>query len=395
MKRRYCEIIFILTIGLIAVCPFAALPNIKGTNQLEGSYVILTNINQNDAYYSAIPAFQSYRGATIIRFNSLVSESLSTLKTLTPKYVAVAVKPQTITVDFVADTYNTLRHIDTDEFFDTAFGFITAANAADMANLLSNTINAESQAKPQKYASMVYSQTTFGGVMQRSEVYRDLFSSVGWNTTYVDTYNKTSLIYDKLSKCSLITVDMHGTPEYVEGLSSTEVKAGPSQFLFPAVAISSPCYSANTYNVTSNCEECLSSYIMDPSNSFALSFINRGAIGYIGHMLMYGPNWYLLENVLNGIAFLNMTQGEAISYALNSKLCSSYVDYTHNFTTSYNWLSDPRTMLFGYVLYGRSRLQTSCKPSNCTNGSRHPHFQFRFFNFESKVFQKCHYAYRH
>ena len=342
----------ILFMSLAMCYSILHLSPIQTNAEQTGPYTILTNINQDDDYYPAVSALQNYRGATVVKFVSSINESLPALKELKPQYVAVAVKPQTIDIDFVAQTYDTLRHIDDDDFLDAAIGYFTAANAADMINLVANTAKAESQANPEKYASLVYSETTFGGVMQRSKVYRDFFSSNGWNTSYADTYNKTTDFYNKLSKCSLITVDMHGNPESVEGLSSSEVKAGPSQFLFPAVAIASSCYAACTYNVTSECDSCQANYTINPNNSFALSFINKGAVGYFGHLRMYGANWYVLEQVLYGLAALNITQGQAMSYALNSQLNTYVNPSTHNFTTTFDWLSDAKTMLFGYVLYG-------------------------------------------
>jgi hypothetical protein len=97
---------------------------------------------------------------------------------------------------------------------------------------------------------------------------------------------------------------------------------------------------------------------MDPSNSFALSFLAKGAVGYVGHLRMYGVNWFALEPVLYGLIFLNMSQGQALNYAFNS-LLTSYVDpITLNFTTSYDWLTSAKTMVFGYILYGDPAYKT-------------------------------------
>ena len=297
-------------------------------------------------------ALQNYRGASVIFFSHSINETIPSLRALRPRYVAVVVEPERICNDFVADTYNALRLIDDDEFIDAAVGFITAATPDDMMNLINNTKKAETEPKPQKFTSVIYSNTTFMsgiGVLKRSEVYTDFFSEIGWETSVVDTYSKTSDFYQKMNSSALVTLNMHGNPLMVEGLSSSEIKAGPSQFLYPAVAIASPCFTAVTYNWTG---ECAGNYTINPADSFSLSFLRKGAVGYIGHLRMYGVNWAFLEPALYGIVFLNMSQGEAVTYSLNEGLLTYANPFTHAFSPDDVWLEDAKTMFFGYVLYG-------------------------------------------
>jgi hypothetical protein len=319
-------------------------------NQKDNTYVIITNIPEDDPYYSGIPILEEYRAATIINFINNVNETLPTLRSIKPDYVAVVVKPQNIDVDFVASAYTAFMHIDEDELIDAGIGFLTAATPSDLTNLIKNTIKAESQAIPKKYASVINPNTTVVGVNQRSKVYSDFFSEAGWDTEVINVAGKNPDIYKKLSNSSLITLDMHGTPTSVEYLPSFTIKKGPSNFLFPAVAIASPCYTASTYKVITEGTGKID-YI-NPSDSFSLSFINRGAVGYVGHLRVYGANWYILEPVLHGMTCLNMSQGESLTHAINKGISTYANAQNHNFGDEKSWIDDAKTNYFGYLLYG-------------------------------------------
>jgi Peptidase family C25 len=339
--RVFVTYLILLTMALLVLSSAFLAP---GKSSQNGNYVILTNIPETDPFYSAVTLLGSYRAATTVRFLNNVNESLTSLKSLMPEYVAVAVKPQTISVDFVSQTYLTLSQLDDDQYIDCPVGFITGATPDDMLLLVNNTIKAENSTRPAKYTAIINSNTTFGGeggALCRAQVYSNLFAGAGWQTSLVDLYHKPSDIYQKMSGSSVTTIDMHGYATYIENLTSAEVKNGPQQYLFPTVAIASPCYTAVTTNFVEECY-CVNETV-DPNNSFSLSFIKKGAVGYIGHLRMYGVNWAALEPALYGMSFLALSQGEALKQSLNLGFLSQGVPA--NITTH-------GIMLFGYVLYG-------------------------------------------
>ncbi len=307
-------------------------------------YVILTNIPEVDPFYSAVSLLQNYRSALVIRFLDDVSEAVASLKAVMPEYVAVAVKPEMIDVDFAARTYLALSQLDDDQFLDCSVGFITGASAFDMSLLVNNTIAAEGKARPSKYCALIQSHSTFGGdgaVLNRSQVYSRFFSASGWATSLVDTYYKPADMYQRMSNCSITTIDMHGSPTTVELLTSAEIRNGSSQYLFPTVVLANPCYTAVTYRFFE--ESSKTNTTINPAESFSLSFLNRGAVGYIGHLRMTGANWYALEPVLYGMTSLGLSQGTALKQALNLGLVNYGVPANMTMQAAY---------FFGYVLYG-------------------------------------------
>jgi len=140
---------------------------------------------------------------------------------------------------------------------------------------------------------------------------------------------------------------MHGNGTWVEGLNSSDVRAGPNQYLYPAVTIALPCYSGiaseKIYRTDKNNDNEYEeiSIFYDPEDTFALSFIKKGCIGYIGHLQSGGINLGILQPALYGMVFLNMTQGEAMTYAYNKNLMIPA-------KPSPDWEHD----LFSYLIYG-------------------------------------------
>ncbi|MCX6653787.1 MAG: hypothetical protein NTY03_01565 [Candidatus Bathyarchaeota archaeon] len=149
-----------------------------------------------------------------------------------------------------------------------------------------------------------------------------------------------------MSNSSFITLDMHGYPKGIEYLSSSDIKKGPNNFLFPAVTIAGPCYTSITYKVTTDGTEKVD-YI-DPVTVFRC----HSSVARAGHLRMYGANWYLLEPAFYGITCLNMSQGESLTHAINMSISSYANPNTHNFGDETSWIEYAKTNYFGYLLYG-------------------------------------------
>ena len=77
------------------------------------------------------------------------------------------------------------------------------------------------------------------------------------------------------------------------------------------------------------------------SGRFSPFFIKKGCIGFVGHLKSGGINLGILQPALYGMVFLNMTQGEAMTYAYNKNLMIPS-------KPSSDWEHD----LFSYLIYG-------------------------------------------
>jgi hypothetical protein len=109
------------------------LPRAKGLGQL----VILSNYPKSDKRYGAVKALAEYRKAKILRFKgNKIGSVRGKLARLGPEFVAVAVTPETVDVNFHYDVLELCRDLDADPMPDFFFGYFSARDGKDLAGLV-------------------------------------------------------------------------------------------------------------------------------------------------------------------------------------------------------------------------------------------------------------------
>ena len=271
--------------GLITTCAWATAAGQVSATEDGGShgqtYVILTDLPQEDPYYVAVTRLQQYRAARIVPFRgSCLGAELQSVRELGPQFVAIVVRPHTIDINFAYDVLEFSSRLDEDPFPDFAYGFITGATADDAVGFVDNIIRAERERD-----SFPLSIVAFGpsGVSQVDDD-----SKFDWAGKWQQVRLKhkpgdlPEMRLAELASSGVIRLWGHGTPgSVVDGISFRDIQ---HLDFFPAVVFAGPCFSAVTAR----------SFVYDPweavvkvrktelDMSLALTFISRGISGYFG-----------------------------------------------------------------------------------------------------------------
>ncbi|MCI0339692.1 MAG: hypothetical protein L0216_00840 [Planctomycetales bacterium] len=111
-----------------------------------GKLAILTNLAEADPRWTAVRALQKHRKAAIVTFpGSQVREAATSLAQMGPEFVAIAVPPTTVDMNFQLDMLDLCRNLDPDPMPDFHFGYLCARDAADLEALVSRIVSRESE----------------------------------------------------------------------------------------------------------------------------------------------------------------------------------------------------------------------------------------------------------
>jgi TolA-binding protein len=99
-----------------------------------GKVVLLTNFDAGDAWSKAIEKWRSARKAQVVRFKTTdVHAAIDDLRKIGAEFVAVAVQPSTVDVNFQLEILELSRELDADPMPDFQFGYLTARTPEDLA----------------------------------------------------------------------------------------------------------------------------------------------------------------------------------------------------------------------------------------------------------------------
>ncbi len=103
-----------------------------------GKLAILTNLAEGDTRWKAVRALQKHRKASIVTFpGSNVRAAAAALAQAGPEFVAVAVPPTTVDMNFQLDMLDLCRGLDPDPMPDFHFGYLCARDSADLEKFVS------------------------------------------------------------------------------------------------------------------------------------------------------------------------------------------------------------------------------------------------------------------
>jgi hypothetical protein len=142
----------LLLAASLTAAPGSGYPKAKGL----GRSVILTNLPARSAEYKAVKRLSRHRSAKILRFrDSDVGSVRKELRRAGPEFVAVAVLPTTVDMNFQLALLELCRGLDDDPMPDFYFGYLCARDGADLMALVERIIERESNAKAAAKAKVV------------------------------------------------------------------------------------------------------------------------------------------------------------------------------------------------------------------------------------------------
>lgn len=112
------------------VQPTEGFPRAEGL----GKVVLLSNWAASDPMWKALERWRTVRKAEVVRFaGDDVRGAATALRRIGPEFVALAVSPGTVDVNFHLDALELCRGLDADPMPDFSFGYLTARDAEDLA----------------------------------------------------------------------------------------------------------------------------------------------------------------------------------------------------------------------------------------------------------------------
>jgi len=109
-----------------------------------GRVVLLTNLAASDARLKALEEWRTARDARVVRFRGAdVADAADDLRKLGAEFVAVAVAPTTVDINFHLDLLELCRDLDEDPMPDFHFGYLCARDAEDLASFAGRILQRE------------------------------------------------------------------------------------------------------------------------------------------------------------------------------------------------------------------------------------------------------------
>ncbi|MGD8822928.1 MAG: C25 family cysteine peptidase, partial [Anaerolineales bacterium] len=271
-------------------------------------YVILTDLDPEDAYYAAVDKLAAYRQAEVLTFGGDITTLLPELQSLNPEFMAIVTRPERIEETFTFQVFMLAKEIQPGFETDAAYGFITGITAEDAVAYVDNLALYERGLLNQNENFLVLWRTQAGSVSGGAEgmandttqAALDLMSGLGFASQRVDMDSITkSETMEAASQAGFVFVFAHGAPNMIEcGLNcqgDAIMAADIPAFEQARFVVSSACYGGVVHTWFNQSMSGVASYServqqADPAESIALNFLRNGAIGYIGHLCMWGSN---------------------------------------------------------------------------------------------------------
>lgn len=292
--------------------------------QSGSSYIVLTTIGNADPYYPAVQLIESYRSAQVIHFSpDSIDELLPLLTSLSPRYVAVVLKPVELNINLVRRFLMMSTNLDADPFSDFSYGFITGATSQDAIDFVNNIIYAETTGNIENYPLYIggYAASSLNFVYTSTGDYMQYLNPSEYSCIYMET-NDNGAGHDFFTANSnymagnkLLDIGHNGDPHMLwlfeggnsnpdppvwnydstkiedtayarVGLTSADIGALD---LYPAVAYNGACHSGEPKKVMvesdiaatfGDTQGLVKFYSMSDDFSFALQILKTGITGY-------------------------------------------------------------------------------------------------------------------
>jgi hypothetical protein len=281
------------------------------TVPVEG-YVILTDLDPGDDYYAAVEKLAAYRQAEVVTFGDDVAAVLPQLQALSPRYLAIVTRPERIEEGFTFEIFTLAKDIQPGFETDAAYGFITGITAEDAVAYVDNLALYERGLLPQNENFLILWRTQTGAVgggleglgNETTQDALDTMTGLGFSSQRIDmdTITKPETLSSG-AEAGLLFVFAHGMPYMIEcGVNCTGdaiMAEDIPSFEATRFVVSTACYGGVAHTWYQQGLQNVASYTdrtqeIEPVESIALNFMRHGAIGYVGHLCMWGSYVYPL-----------------------------------------------------------------------------------------------------
>ncbi len=114
-----------------------------------GKVAVVTDLPESSPLWKALEGWRRARGAAVVRFRGgRLADVADDLRKAGPEFVALAVAPGTVDVNFQWRVLELCRSLDDDPLPDFRFGYLTARDAEDLAALAERSLRAPGDAAP-------------------------------------------------------------------------------------------------------------------------------------------------------------------------------------------------------------------------------------------------------
>ncbi|NOZ19676.1 MAG: hypothetical protein GXP25_01165 [Planctomycetes bacterium] len=259
------------------------------TKAMLGTYIILTDIAEDDPYYEAVGRLAKLRKAKeVIRFapGGLDDVALR-LKELGPEYVCVVAKPETIDMNIASQLLEMSTRLDSDPFPDFLFGFITGATAKDAVQFVKNISKADKRRLP--FPRKILHISKSGSSRLRTDVFQ---WAKGLSVLALSYENREFLRQhiDKMRGNGIIGI--HGSSATAQGIADGLMAEDLASLdLYPAVVFSSADYTGVTTRALRLSNQFTKTVTeqVSPGSSFCLQVLGAGATGYFASIGSTSP----------------------------------------------------------------------------------------------------------
>ena len=313
--------------GLKQVVFFNLLLNLFLLNGLQAQslpYLILTSVTDtSDPWHQAVHVLKEYRNAEVMTFNpDDVDAILEELKALSPRYVAVIVRPTELHINFIRQFLMMSTRLDEDPFSDFSYGYITGATAQDALNFVNSIIMAEMN-NIQGYPLNIggYAASSLNFVFTLPGDYLKYLEPPTYSAIYLETDDSGSGRDFFLANTSymmnnkLLDIGYNGDPHMLWLFEGGNINPNPPVWnydtakiedpayarmgltsydigalnLYPAVAFNGACHAGETKTVMvegdiaatfGDTQGIVEFYTMSDGFSYALSILKTGITGY-------------------------------------------------------------------------------------------------------------------
>ncbi len=295
----------------------------------QSKYVIITDakVDGRDSYIEAVNELTKLRKPVkIINLNNrTLDEVFEELKVISPKYVALVVRPELIEDNFVGKVFEGLTMLDGDPYLDCAFGYITGMTSDDAVKLVLSTARAEASDDyvNKKFVAIAHTfaqNDLYPFALQNAKIYK----SYGYETETINPKDdspewrrKADREIKKLANASLVFLAGHGMGDRSCNISGDKI--GGIE-LKSAVVVNGTCHSAVTHirHDSTDYNWTIATTRIQPKKSVCLNFIKAGAIGQFASTA--SSSWPNVGFTISYFFDKNLSLGEALQMSTNDKI---------------------------------------------------------------------------